>query len=108
MQAMADQIQRQQQTFQQLMQDTMASYVQLLNTPPFYISQQPQEEGQLATGQTFHQASEQWMQLAQQQQQTFQEMSQQWMEQAVAQQEAFQQVVQQSLAAYTELFKPSR
>jgi hypothetical protein len=30
------------------------------------------------------------------------------MEQAVAQQEAFQQVVQQSLAAYTELFKPSR
>ena len=108
MQAMADQIQRQQQTFQQLMQDTMASYVQLLNTPPFYVSQQPQEEGQLATGQTFHQASEQWMQLAQQQQQTFQEMSQQWMEQAVAQQEAFQQVVQQSLAAYTELFKPSR
>jgi hypothetical protein len=108
MQAMADQIQRQQQTFQQLMQDTMASYVQLLNTPPFYVSQQPREEGQLAMGQTFHQASEQWMQLAQQQQQTFQEMSQQWMEQTVAQQEAFQQVVQQSLAAYTELFKPSR
>ena len=107
MQAMADQIQRQQQTFQQMMQDTMASYVQLLNTPPFYVSQQPQEEGQLATGQNFHQASEQWMKLAQQQQ-TFQEMSQQWMEQAVAQQEAFQQVVQQSLAAYTELFKPSR
>ena len=107
MQAMADQIQRQQQTYQQMMQDTMASYVQLLNTPPFYVSQQPQEEGQLATGQTFHQASEQWMQLAQQQQ-TFQEMSQQWMEQAVAQQEAFQQVVHQSLAAYTELFKPSR
>ena len=108
MQAMAAQIQRQQQTFQQMMQDTMASYVQLLNTPPFYVSQQPQEEGQLAKGQNFHQASEQWMKLAQQQQQTFQEMSQQWMEQAVAQQEAFQQVVQQSLAAYTELFKPSR
>ena len=108
MQAMADQIQRQQQTFQQMMQDTMASYVQLLNTPPFYVSQQPQEVGQRAAGQTFHQASEQWMQLAQQQQQTLQEMSQQWMEQSIAQQEAFQQVVQQSLSAYTDLFEPPR
>jgi hypothetical protein len=108
MQSMADQIQRQQQTLQQMMQDQMSSYIQLLNTPPFYVSQQPQEEGQRATGQTFHQASEQWMQLAQQQQQTFQEMSQQWMEQSIAQQEAFQQVVQQSLAAYTDLFKPPR
>lgn len=107
MQSVADQIQRQQQTFQQMMQEQMSSYVQLLNTPPFYVSQQPQE-GQQATGQTFHQASEQWMQLAQQQQQTFQEMSQQWMEQAIAQQEAFQQVVQQSLTAYEDLFKPSR
>jgi plasmid stabilization system protein ParE len=107
MQSVADQIQRQQQTFQQMMQDTMTSYVQLLNTPPFYVSQQPQEEGQRATGQSFHQASEQWMQLAQKQQQTLQEMSQQWMKQALAQQEAFQQVVQQSLTAYTDLFKPS-
>jgi hypothetical protein len=108
MQSMADQIQRQQQTYQQMMQDQMSSFVQLLNTPPFYVSQQPQEEGQRATGQTFHQASEQWMQLAQQQQQSFQEMSQQWMEQSIAQQEAFQQVVQQSLSAYTDLFRPPR
>ena len=108
MQSMADQIQRQQQTFQQMMQDQMSSYVQLLNTPPFYISQQPQAGGQRATGQTFHRASEQWMQLAQQQQQTFQEMSQQWMEQATAQQQAFQQVVQQSLTAYMDLLKPPR
>lgn len=108
MQSMADQIQRQQQTFQQMMQDQMSSYVQLLNTPPFYVSQQPQEEGQRSTGQAFHQASEQWMRLAQQQQHAFQEMSQQWMEQAVAQQQAFQQVVQQSLTAYTDLFKPPR
>src|SRR5215217_2591643 len=108
MQSVADQMQRQQQTFQQMMQESMNSYVQLLNTPPFYVSQQPQEEGQRATGQTFHQASEQWMQLAQQQQQSFQEMSQQWMEQSIAQQEAFQQVVQQSLSAYTDLFKPPR
>ena len=108
MQSVADQIQRQQQTFQQMMQDQMSSYVQLLNTPPFYVSQQPQEEGQRATGQTFHQASEQWMQLAQKQQQALQEMSQQWMEQAIAQQQAFQQVVQQSLSTYTDLFKPPR
>ena len=108
MQAMADQIQRQQQTLQQMMQDQMSTYVQLLNTPPFYVSQQPQEEEQLAAGQTFHQASEQWMKLAQQQQQIFQEMTRQWMEQAIAQQQAFQQVVQQSLAAYTDLFRPSR
>jgi hypothetical protein len=108
MQSVADQIQRQQQTFQQMMQEQMSSYVQLLNTPPFYVSQQPQEEGQRATGQAFQQASEQWMQLAQQQQQVFQEMSEQWMEQAVAQQQAFQQVVQQSLTAYTDLFRPPR
>ena len=108
MQSMADQIQRQQQTFQQMMQDQMSSYVQLLNTPPFYVSQQPQEEGQRATGQAFHQASEQWMQLAQLQQRVFQEMSQQWMEQTIVQQQAFQQVVQQSLTAYMDLFKPPR
>jgi hypothetical protein len=108
MQSMADQIQRQQQTFQQMMQDQMSSYVQLLNTPPFYMSQQPQEEGQRATGQTFHQASEQWMQLAQKQQLAFQQMSQQWLEQATAQQQAFQEVVQQSLRAYTDLFNPAK
>ncbi len=103
---MADQIQRQQQTFQQMMQDQMSSYVQLLNTPPFYMSQQPQEASQGTTGQTFYQASEQWMQLAQQQRQAFQEMSQQWLQQARDQQQAFQRVVQQSLAAYTDLLNP--
>jgi 23S rRNA A1618 N6-methylase RlmF len=108
MQSMADQIQRQQQTLQQMMQDQMSNYVQLLNNPPFYVSQQPQEEGQRATGQTFHQASDQWMQLAQRQQQSYQEMSQQWLEQATAQQKAFQQVVQESLGAYTDLFNPTK
>ena len=108
MQAMADQIQRQQQTFQQMMQDQMSSYIQLLNTPPFYVPQQSQQDGQRAAGQTFQQASEQLMRLSQQQQQTFQQMSQQWMEQTQAQQQAFQQMVQQSLSAYTDLFRPSR
>jgi 2-succinyl-5-enolpyruvyl-6-hydroxy-3-cyclohexene-1-carboxylate synthase len=106
MQSMGDQLLRQQQTFQQMMQEQMSSYVQLLNTPPFYVSQQPQQEGQKATGQAFQQASEQWMELARKQQRAFQQMSQQWAEQAQAQQQTFQQVVQQSLSAYTDLFKP--
>jgi 23S rRNA A1618 N6-methylase RlmF len=108
MQSVADQIQRQQQTLQQMMQDQMSSYVQLLQNPPFYVSQRPQVEGQKAAGQTFHQASEQWMQLAQKQLQAFQGMSQQWLEQATAQQQAFQQVVQQSLGAYVDLFAPPK
>ena len=107
MQAMADQIQRQQHTFQQMMHDSMNSYMQLLNTPPFSLSEQSQE-GQQATQQTFQQVSQQWMELAQQQQQTFQRMSQQWMEQAQAQQQAFQQIVQQSLSTYTNLLRPPR
>ena len=108
MQSVADQMQRQQQTFQQMMQESMNSYVQLLNTPPFYVSQQPREEGKRAAQQTFHQASERWMELAQQQQQTLQQMSRQWMEQAQRQQQAFQQLVRQSLSAYADLFKPPR
>ncbi len=60
MQSMADQIQRQQQTFQQMMQELMNSYVQLLNTPPFYLYQQSQE-GQQAAQRGFQQASQQWM-----------------------------------------------
>ena len=108
MQSVADQMQRQQQTFQQMMQESMNSYVQLLNNPPFYVSQQPLEEGQRATQQTFHRASERWMELAQQQQQSLQQMSEQWMEQAQRQQQAFQQVIQQSLSAYADLFKPPR
>ncbi len=106
MQSVADQLQRQQQTFQQMMQESMASYVQLLNTPPFYVSQRPQQEGQGATGQVFQQASEQWMELAQKQQEAFQQMSQQWAEQAQKQQTVFQQMVQQSMGAYADLFKP--
>jgi len=106
MQALADQMHRQQHTFQQMMQESMTSYMQLLNNPPFYVSQQPLQEGKRATGQAFHQASERWMELAQQQQQSLQQMSRQWTEQAAQQQQAFQQVVQQSLSAYMDLFKP--
>jgi hypothetical protein len=62
----------QQRTYQQMMQESMNSYTQLLNNPPFYVSQQPLEEGKRATGQAFHQASERWMELAQQQQRSLQ------------------------------------
>ncbi|HKH09804.1 MAG TPA: hypothetical protein VKA73_01550 [Rubrobacter sp.] len=106
MQAMGDQLLRQQQTFQQMMQEQMSSYVQLLNTPPFYVSQRPQQEGQQAAGQAFQQASEQWMELARKQQEAFQQMSQQWSEQARTQQTVFQRMVQQSMSAYTDLFNP--
>ncbi len=107
MQTMADQIQRQQQAFQQMMQESMNSYIQLLNTPPFYVSQQPQK-GQLDTGETFYEASQQWMELAQKQQQIFQQMSKHWMEQSVQQQQSFQRIVQRSLKSYMDLFNPSR
>jgi hypothetical protein len=107
MQAIADQIQRQQQAFQQMVQESMTSYMQLLNTPPFSVSGQSQE-GQQATQQTFQQAYQQLMEQAQRQQETFQQISRQWMEQAQQQQQAFQQMVQESLTAYTDLFKRSR
>jgi hypothetical protein len=48
MQSMAHQIQRQQQTFLQMMQDSMNTYMQLLNTPPFPLSEQSQEGGRNA------------------------------------------------------------
>ena len=107
MQAMADQIQRQQQTYQQMMQESMNSYIQLLNNPPFYVSQQPQKE-QPTSGETFYEASQKWVELAQKQQQTLQQMSKHWMEQTVQQQQSFQRIVQQSLKAYMDLFNPSR
>jgi hypothetical protein len=64
-QAMGNQILKQQETFQQMMQESMHSYVQLLNTLHLPMAEQPQE-GQQAFQQAFQQASEQWMQLAQQ------------------------------------------
>ena len=57
MQSVADQMERQQQSFQQMMQESMNSYVQLLNNPPFYVSKQPLRERQRATGQAFHHAT---------------------------------------------------
>ena len=103
MQSMADQLQSQQQTFQHIMQESMNSYLQLLNNPPFSLAGQSQEQQeQQAAQQPFQQVSE----LARQQQEMFQRMSQQWMEQAQHQQQTFQRMVQESLSTYTNLFRP--
>ena len=50
MQSMADQIQRQQQTFQQMMQELMNSYVQLLNTRPSTFTSSRRRGSRLLSG----------------------------------------------------------
>src|ERR687894_678449 len=81
MQSLAEQIQKQQQNSQQMIQELMNTYMQLLNTPGSYISGQ-----------------------AEQQQQTFQQITQQWMQQAQQQQQSFQQMVQESMNTYMQMF----
>jgi hypothetical protein len=81
MQSLAEQIQRQQQNSQRMIQELMNTYMQLLNTPGSYLSGQ-----------------------AEQQQQTLQQTAQQWMEQAQQQQQAFQQMTQEVLGSYSQLF----
>jgi hypothetical protein len=60
----------QQQNSQQMMQELMNTYMQLLNTPGSYIPEQAQEQQQ-----TLQQPVQQWMEQAQQQQQTFQQQA---------------------------------
>jgi hypothetical protein len=81
MQSLAEQIQKQQQYSQQMIQELMNTYMQLLNTPGSYLSGQ-----------------------AEQQQQTLQQTAQQWMEQAQQQQQSFQQMTQEVLGSYSQLF----
>ena len=92
LQTLAEQIQRQQQNSQQMIQEMMDTYVQLLNTPGSYLSSQAEQQQQL-----LQQTAQQWMEQAQQQQQTFQQQSQQ-------QQQAFRQMTQEVLNSYTQLF----
>jgi ATP-dependent Clp protease ATP-binding subunit ClpA len=92
LQNLAEQIQKQQQTSQQMTQELMSTYMQLLNTPGSYLSGQAEQQQQ-----TLQQAAQQWMEQAQQQQQTFQQQAQQ-------QQQAFQQVTQEVLGSYSQLF----
>jgi hypothetical protein len=77
LQTLAEQIQKQQQNSQRMIQEMMDTYMQLLNTPGSYLSGQ-----------------------AEQQQQTLQ----QWVEQAQQQQQMFQQTTREVLNTYTQLF----
>jgi hypothetical protein len=92
MQSLAEQIERQQQNSQQMIQELMNTYVQLLNTPSSYLSGQAEQQQQ-----TLQQTAQQWMEQAQQQRQTFQQ-------QAKEQQQSFQQMTQEVLVSYAQLF----
>ncbi len=92
MQSLAEQIQKHQQSSQQMTQELMNTYMQLLNTPGSYLSGQAEQQQQ-----TLQQTAQQWMEQAQQQQQTFQQQAQQ-------QQQTFQQMTQEVLGSYAQLF----
>ena len=91
MRSLAEQIQKQQQLSQQMIQELMNTYMRLLNTPGSYLSGQAEQQQQ-----TLQQTAQQWMEQAQQQQQTFQQQAQQ-------QQQAFQQMTQEVISTYSEL-----
>jgi hypothetical protein len=92
MQSLAEQIQKQQQYSQQMTQELMNTYMQLLNTPGSYLSGQAEQQQQ-----TLQQTAQQWMEQAQQQQQTFQQQTQQ-------QQQSFQQMTQEVMSTYSQLW----
>jgi len=92
MQSLAEQIQKQQQNSQQMTQELMNTYMQLLNTPGSYLSGQAEQQQQ-----TLQQMAQQWMEQAQQQQQSFQQQVQE-------QQQSFQQMTQEVISTYSELW----
>jgi hypothetical protein len=92
MQSLAEQIQKQQQNSQQMIQELMNTYMQLLNTPGSYLSGQAEQQQP-----SLQQTVQQWMEQAQQQQQTFQQQTQQ-------QQQSFQQMTQEVMSTYSQLF----
>ena len=92
MHSLAEQIQKQQQLSQQMTQELINTYMQLLNTPGSYLSGQAEQQQQ-----TIQQTAQQWMEQAQQQQQTFQQQAQE-------QQQSFQQMTQEVMSTYSKLF----
>jgi hypothetical protein len=92
MQSLAEQIERQQKYSQQMTQELMNTYMQLLNTPGSYLSGQAEQQQQ-----TLQQTAQQWMEQAQQQQQTFQQQAQE-------QQQSFQQMTQEVMSTYSQLW----
>jgi hypothetical protein len=92
MQSLAEQIEKQQQYSQQMTQELINTYMQLLNTPGSYLSGQAEQQQQ-----SIQQTAQQWMEQAEQQQQTFQQQVQE-------QQQSFQQMTQEVMSTYSELF----
>jgi oligoendopeptidase F len=92
LQTLAEQIQKEQQTSQKMVQEMMNTYMQLLNTPGTYLAGQAEQQNQ-----TVQQSTQQLMEQVQQQQQTFQQQAQQ-------QQKVFQEMTQEVLNTYTQLF----
>jgi ElaB/YqjD/DUF883 family membrane-anchored ribosome-binding protein len=92
MQSLAEQIQKQQQYSQQMTQELINTYMQLLNTPGSYLSGQAEQQQQ-----TIQQTAQQWMEQAQQQRQTFQQQAQE-------QQHSFRQMTQEVMSTYSQLF----
>jgi hypothetical protein len=92
MRSLAERIQKQQELSQQMTQELMNTYMQLLNTPGSYVSGQAEQQQQ-----TLQQTAQQWMEQAQQQQQAFQQQAQE-------QQQSFQQMAQEVASTYSELF----
>ena len=92
MRSLAERIQKQQQLSQQMTQELMNTYMQLLNTPGSYASGQAEQQQQ-----TIQQTAQQWMEQAQQQQQTFQQQAQE-------QQRSFQQMTQEVMSTYAQLW----
>jgi hypothetical protein len=92
MRSLAEQIEKQQQYSQQMTQELINTYMQLLNTPGSYLSGQAEQQQQ-----TLQQTAQQWMEQAQTQQQSFQQQAQE-------QQQSFQQMTQELMSSYAELF----
>ena len=92
MHSLAERIQKQQHLSQQMTQELMNTYMQLLNTPGSYFSGQAEQQQQ-----TLQQTAQQWMEQAQQQQQSFQQQAQQ-------QQQSFQQMTQEIMNSYSQLW----
>jgi hypothetical protein len=91
LEGLAEQIHKQQQTSQRMIQEMMDTYLQLLNTPGSYLSGQAEQQQQ-----TLQQTAQQWIEQASQQRQTFQQQAQQ-------QQQAFQEMTREVLSTYTQL-----
>jgi hypothetical protein len=91
LESLAEQIHKQQQTSQQMIQEMMDTYLQLLNTPSSYLSGQAEQQQQ-----TLQQTAQQWMEQAQEQQQAFQQQAQE-------QQQSFQEMTREVLSTYTQL-----